>query len=422
MRRNLEKFVLMKKKIVVTGVGILASNAIGKEAFWNALEKGVSGVKEVSLFETTTLKTKLAGEIKDLDPKLYLGEKGLRLLDRSTLLVNIAAKLALDDAHFSVTKDNADEVGVVLGTTLGSVWSISEFDKQALREGPRYVNPALFPNTVINSPASQISIRFGITGFNTTIATGFTSSLDALKYACDFIQLGRAKAVLVGGVEEMCIQTYLGFYKLGFLAASKNDGIELSCPFDKRRNGIIFGEGSGMFLIEDEESAKKRGAKVYCEVKSIGYAFDPFRVNKYNRRGPGIRQALKKALLEAELAAGDIDYISANANSTKEADAIEAEAIQDVFGDKAKKLPVSAIKSMIGETFSASGAMQMAAGIGSLENQFIPPTINYKEKDADCDLDCVPNKSRKAKLSNVLISCFGPSGTNNCVVLSKGTN
>lgn len=409
----------MKKKIVITGVGVLASNGTGKDAFWDALERGESGVKKVGLFETTTLKAKLAGEIKDFDPKSFLGEKGIRLLDRSTLLVNVAAKLALEDAHFTVTKENTDTIGVVLGTTLGSVWSISEFDKEALREGPRYVNPALFPNTVINSPASQISIRFGIMGFNTTIATGFTSSLDALKYACDFIQLGRAKAVLVGGVEELCIQTYLGFYKLGFLAASKNGGIELSCPFDKRRNGIVFGEGSGMFLIEDAESARQRNAKIYCEIKSIGYCFDPFRVNKYNRRGPGIRQAMKEALKGAALKESDVDYISANANSTQEADLIETEAIKDVFGKCAERIPVSAIKSMIGETFSASGAMQIAAAVGSFQRQRIWPTINYKEKDPGCDLDYVPGRSRKSKLSHILISCFGPSGTNNCVVLSR---
>jgi len=412
----------MDKRIVITGVGVIASNGIGKEAFWQALKDGQTGIKKVSLFETISMKTKLAGEIKDFDAKVYLGENGLRLLDRSTKLVNVASKLALDDAGFVVTEENTDQVGVVLGTTLGSVWSISEFDKQALREGPRYVNPALFPNTVINSPASQVSIRFGIKGFNTTIATGFTSSLDALKYACDFIQWDRAKAVLVGGVEELCLQTYLGFYKLSFLSGSKGEGLEIDCPFDKRRNGIVFGEGSAMVLIEDLESAKARGAKIYAEIKSIGYAFDPFRVNKYNRRGPGIRKALAEALSQAELSPKDINYISANANSTKEADLIKTEAIKDVFGETSAKIPVSSIKSQVGETFSASGAMQLAAGVGSLEKQFIPATLNYKEKDAECGLDYVPNKSRSAKLSNILLSCFGPSGVSNCVVLSKFDN
>lgn len=407
------------QRIVITGVGVVASQGIGKEAFWKSLEDGTSGIKDVSLFETKNMRTKLAGEIKDFDAKVYLGEKGLRLLDRSTKLVNVASKLALDDASFAVTPENTDDVGVVLGTTLGSVWSISEFDKQALIEGPRYVNPALFPNTVINSPASQVSIRFGIKGFNTTVATGFTSSIDALKYACDFIRMGRAQAVLVGGVEELCLQTYLGFYKLSFLAGSKKGTTEINCPFDARRNGIVFGEGSAMVLVEDLEAARKRKAKIYAEIVSLGYAFDPFRVNKYNRRGPGIRSALKEALEGAELTPADIDYICANANSTVEADLIETEAIKDVFGAAAAKIPASAIKSSIGETFSASGAMQVAAVCGVLEKGFIPPTLNLQKKDPLCDLDYVPHTARKKKIQNAMVSCFGPSGVSHCVVLSK---
>lgn len=409
----------MHKRIVITGIGVLAANGIGKDAFWSSLEKGVSGIDEVTLFDREGIKTRLAGEVKHFEAKDYLGEKGLRLLDRSTKLVNVAAKLALDDSGYQVNEENTDRTGVVLGTTLGSVWSISEFDKQALREGPRYVNPALFPNTVINSPASQVSIRFGIKGFNTTIATGFTSSLDALKYACDFIDWDRADAVLVGGVEEMCLQTYLGFYKLGFSSGSQDDGFEMSCPFDKRRNGIIFGEGSAMFLIEPLESAQARGARIYAEIKSIGYAFEPYRVNKYDKRGRSIRKAIHLALEGAELSTQDIGYICANANSTKEADVIETEAVKEVFGKVAGKVPLSAIKSMVGESFSASGAFQLAASCGVLDKGFLPATINYQEKDPFCDLDYVPNEGRRAQVSNVLISCFGASGVANCVVLSK---
>jgi len=409
----------MAKRIVITGVGVLASNGTGKEAFWGALKQGRCGIKDVSLFDTGKMRTKKAGEIKDFDAASFLGPKGLRLLDRSTRLVNVAAKLALDDAGFKVTEENTNDTGVVLGTTLGSIWSISEFDKTALIEGPRYVNPALFPNTVINSPASQISIRFVIKGFNTTIATGFTSSLDALKYACDFLQWDRAKAILVGGVEELCLQTYLGFYKLNFLAGSKEGTQEVLCPFDLRRNGIVFGEGSGMFLLEEYEDAKARGAHIYAEVKSIGYCFHPYRLNKYHRLGTGIRKALRTAIEEANLRPGDIDCILANANSTKEADLIETEAIKDVFGRRAGRVPVSAIKSQLGETFSASGAMQLAAGTGMIEEGFIPATLGYKEKDPACDLDYVTDGARQSKVKNVLVSCFGPSGAHNCVVLSK---
>jgi len=407
------------KRVVITGVGVTTSNGMGKDDFWGNLQQGVSGIKEVGLFDTNNLKTHTAGEIKDFDASQYLNGKGLRLLDRTTKIVNVAARFAIDDAKLAIDESNTDRTGVVLGTTLGSVYSISEFDKTSLRDGPRGVNPALFPNTVINSPASQISIRFTIKGFNTTIATGFTASLDALRYAYDFIQMNRADAVVVGGVEELCIQTYLGFYKLKFLAASKNSELELSCPFDKRRNGIVFGEGASMVVIEDLESARKRGAKIYAEILSFGSYFDPFRINKYNRLGPGIRAAMRFALENAQLEPRDIDYICANANSTKEADLIETEAIKDIFNSHAKSVPVSSIKSMVGESFSASGALSLAASVGAMENSFIPPTVNYQEADTECDLDIVPNKSRKEKLDKVLINTFGPSGTNTCAVISK---
>ncbi len=409
----------MNKRIVITGVGVAASNGVGKDEFWPALKAGRSGIREISLFDKVSMKTSLAGEIKDFDPAYYLGPKGLRLLDRTTKLILTTSKLALDEANYIVSKENDDRIGLAVGTTTGSVWSISEFDKQALREGLHSVNPALFPNTVMNAPASQTAIRFGIKGFNSTIATGFTAGLDALKYACDFVRLGRADAVLVGGVEELSFQVYLGFYKLDFLAGTKEGSVEVSCPFDKRRNGIIFGEGAVVVVIEELESALKRGAKIYCEIKSQGYAFDPFRTNKYNKRGPGIRKAMRKALDSAELKETDIDYISANANSTQEADRIEAEAIHEIFGDYAREVPVSSIKSMIGDTFSVSGLMQVAASVGSLEGQFVSPTINYLEPDEHCDLDVVANVSREMKVSNVMINCFGPSGVSNCVILSK---
>ena len=407
------------KRVVITGVGVATSNGIGKEEYWRNLQGGVSGIRKVSLFATDDLKTHTAGEIKEFNAAAYLGEKGLRLLDRTTKVVNVAAKFAIEDAKLNIDESNTDKVGVVLGTTLGSVYSISEFDKTALRDGPRFINPALFPNTVINSPASQISIRFAIKGFNTTIATGFTASLDALRYAYDFIQLGRANAVVVGGVEELCIQTYLGFYKLKFLAATKNSDLELSCPFDKRRNGIVFGEGASMVVIEDLESARDRGAEIYAEILGFGSYFDPFRLNKYNRLGPGIRAAMRFALENAQLKPRNIDYICANANSTKEADSIEVEAIKDVFNSQAKKVPVSSIKSMVGESFSASGALSLAACVGAMQKSFIPPTINYEEPDSDCDLDIVPNRSRKKELNRVLINTFGPSGTNTCAVIGK---
>ncbi len=407
---------------MITGLGVISSNGIGKDAFSEAIFKGVSGIRPISLFDASGFKTKTAGEIKDFRPQNFLGDKGLRLLDRSTKLVSSATKLALGDAGLDITEDNTHSTGVVIGTTLGSIQSITDFDKEAIKEGVRYVNPSLFPNTVINSPASQVSIKFDIKGFNTTISTGFSASLDAVNYAVNFIKLGRADVVLAGGVEELCIQTFLGFYKTGFLAGLNNGSFELSCPFDRRRNGIIFGEGACVLVLENLESAINRKADIYAEVLGSGMGFEPYRINKYKLKGQGLKRAMQLALKNANLSSRDIDCICSAANSTRDGDFIETMAIKDVFaGGTLDRLPVSAIKSMIGECFSASGALQLAAAVCAMEKPMVFPTINYQEKDPQCDLNYVTNKAKSAKVNNVLINAFGPSGCNSSLIISKFT-
>jgi 3-oxoacyl-[acyl-carrier-protein] synthase II len=270
---------------------------------------------------------------------------------------------------------------------------------------------------VVNAASSQVSIRFNIQGFNTTITTGYSSSIDALKYAIDFIRLGRIKSVLVGGVESLSLANYTGFYRLGFSAGI--NGEELSCPFDKRRNGIIPGEGAAVVVIEDEQHAEERGAKIYARVNGIGDCFEAFKIGKYHPEAEGLKKSIKEAMRNSELNVSEIDYISASANSVPEQDRLETRAIKDVFGRYAYNIPVSSIKSMTGETFSAGGLFQIAASIGSMYKGFIPPTINYKIRDDDCDLDYVANKSRITRINNVLINNYGPGGSNAAFILSK---
>jgi len=406
---------------VITGVGILASNGIGKEAFWKAIREGRSGIRPVSLFDTSTTRAKTAGEIADFNAEEFLGAKGLRTFDRATKLVLSAAKLALDDAGLKapLDEDLSVRTGVSLGSTLGSVRSISEFDKEGLRGGPRSVNPALFPNTVINAPASQISIRFNIKGFNATISTGFSASLDAIDYAANFIKSYDYDLVLAGGVEELCEQTYKGFHKIGHLAGSRDGKTEIDCPFDKRRNGIVLGEGGCILILEEMGHAVKRGANIYAEVLGYGTSFDPESKNIYSPKARGASKAIGLALEDAKLAAKDVDYISATANSTLDCDVMETRAIESVFGDRAKKIPVSAVKSMIGDTFSASGAMNVAASIGAMKGGFLPPTINYAVKDKRCNLDYVPNTARQVNIDKVLVDSFTPTGINSSLVVGR---
>jgi 3-oxoacyl-[acyl-carrier-protein] synthase II len=405
----------MDKRVVITGIGLLSSIGKDKRSFWNALKEGQPGYAPITLFDPAEFNVHQACEVKDFDAKEYLGAKGLRTLDRSTRLVVSAAKLAIDDSKLSITDENTDQIGVSVGCTLGSLKSISDFDVVTLKEGPRYTNPALFPNTVINSPASQISIWHHIQGFNTTISTGFTASLDAMSYAADFIQLDRANAVLAGGVEEMCEETFFGFHELRFLSGSKKGENFINCPFDRRRNGVTLGEGAAILVMEDEKHAKDRRADVLGRILGFGQYFDPYRINKYNPAGTGMKEAMKKALDAAGVNLSDIDYICANANSTQEADKIEAQAIKDVFGSKVQNIPVSSIKSMIGETYSVSGAFAVAAALGALNEQFIPKNVNLKDLDSDCAFHTEP----KGNIKTVLVNVFGPSGNCGCVVVGK---
>lgn len=408
----------MNKNVVITGIGVISPIGIGRDTYWEALFSGKTGFSTISLFDTTSFDVRIGGEITDFDPVSFLGKKGLRTLDRSTRLLNSAAKLALDDANHQITDTNTNYTGVSIGTTFGSLHSISQFDREGLIEGPKYVNPSHFPNTVINSPASQVSIRYKIKGFNTTISTGFCASLDAVSYASDFIRLKRADMVLAGGVEELCEETFWGFYKLGCL--SGREGSDTICrPFDARRNGTVLAEGAAVLVLEDEEHALMRGADILARVSGYGNSFDPEARMDFGHQGRGLKNAIKIALEDASFSPEDIDYISSCANSTKGLDRMETMVIKEVFGEHAYKIPVSSIKSMLGETFSASGALSLASTVGAIKKGIIPPTVNYKEKDVECDLDYVPNKAIQKDINNVLVISSDPYGQNAAIVLSR---
>jgi 3-oxoacyl-[acyl-carrier-protein] synthase II len=408
----------MSKRIVITGIGVLSPIAIGREEYWEGLFQGKTGFRPVTLFDTASFRIHVAGEITDFDALSFLGKKGLRDLDRSTRLICSAAKLAIDDSRLAITEENTHSTGVSIGTTFGSLHSISQFDRSGLIDGPRLVNPSHFPNTVINSPASQVSIRFKIKGFNTTISTGFCASLDAVSYAADFIKLNRAQVVLAGGVEELCEETFLGFHKLGCLSGT-DGSVPLCCPFDARRNGVILSEGAAVLVLEDEEHASQRGATVLATVLGYGNAFDPATNFSFSQTGQGLKNAIAQALHDALLKPEDIDTICACANSTTGLDRMETNVIKDVFGKSAYMIPVSSIKSMVGESFSASGALSLAAAVGAIQNGFIPPTVNFQERDLECDLDYVSGKARQKQIQNVLVTSADPYGQNSAIIVGR---
>ncbi len=374
-----------RQRIVITGVGVVAPNGIGKEEFWKNCRAGVSGIKPITLFDVSKYRCRYAGEISNFQPEKYLGSKGLRNLDRTTLLALVAAKLAIEDSGLSITDDNRNDIGVVLGSTMGSVHSISEFDMEGLREGPRYVNPAHFPNTVINSPASQVAIRFGLKGLNTTISTGFTASLDAMGYAMDMLELGRAKILLVGGVEELCIQTYLGFYKLGMLTVARN-GL---APNLSDSRGTVIGEGAAFFVLETEESAKSRKADCRAKVLGYGTSFATSKTHRFQPQPHSFVEAIQEALNQAGVEAKDIAEVQRCSNGVRIFDENEDIVFNQVFnGFK----PVEARAAQFwGESFSADGALRTALAVqeGSTASQ------------------------------NVLIGGLSPMGVSSALVLEK---
>ena len=407
-----------KPRIVITGVGVVAPNGIGKDEFWNNCFAGVSGIKPITLFDTSKYRCHLAGEVSNFQPEPYLGPKGLRNLDRTTLLALVAAKLAIEDAKIEITDENRNDIGVVLGSTMGSVHSISEFDKEGLREGPRYVNPAHFPNTVINSPASQVAIRFGLRGLNSTISTGFTASLDAIGYAIDMLQLERVRMLLVGGVEELCIQTFLGFYKLGFLATAQNGTPPVYAPFDARRCGALLGEGAVFFVLESLESALARQAPICAELLGYTTEFSPASMYRYDPQATGAIHVVRQALAETNMTVEQIDYISSCANSTKAGDVMEAAVIESVFGARASTVPLSAVKSLLGESFSASCAFQVASTLGTLVHQRFSPTPRWRQQDAS-GAGSVSEIGRQAPINTALIDGFGPTGVASALMIGR---
>lgn len=406
----------MNKEIVITGIGVLSPIAVGRDAFWEELFRGKTGFRPVSLFDASAFRVRIAGEIGDFDPLPFLGKKGLRDLDRSTRLLCSAAKLAIDDSGIEVTEDNTNSLGVSIGSTFGSLHSISQFDRTGLIEGPRAVNPSHFPNTVINSPASQVSIRFKIKGFNTTISTGFCASLDAVSYAADFIRMNRADAVLAGGVEELCEETFLLFHDLGYLSGM--DGAAPCCrPFDTERNGTILSEGAAVLVLESEEHAISRRTSPIARVLGCGNAFDPASDGHFSPDGQGLKSAVLRALEDAALGPDAIDYVCACANATRELDQMESRVLSEVFGTRA--VPVSSVKSMIGETYSASGALSLTAAVGALQRGFVPPTVNGQEPNPGCGLDHVLGAARRTPPRNVLVTSADPNGQNSAIILGR---
>lgn len=407
------------KKIAITGIGVVSPIGIGKDAFFDGLEHGRSGFRPLTLFHSD--RPHLAAEVHGFDPKAYLGDISVRNLDRTTTMLLVASKLAMDDAGVTITPENATEMGIVIGSTMGSISSISKFDRDVLKNGYKNANPGVFPSLVMCAAASQVSIKFGIKGLISTISSGYASGLDAMGYAITAIETGKVKRVLVGAVEELCEEIYRGFAKLGLLAGTTAKREELCAPFDKRRNGFIMGEGAVVFQMELLEDAHKRGAHVYAVVNEYASHFVQLQFDRRNidRLVSESARLVSDSILDSNIQKSDIDLVVSGANSTLYGDICDAELYKRVFSDVEDGVPVSAVKSLVGEGFSVSSSFQIAAALYSLEKQRLFPTPNYEVIDERCSMPTLVQTSVQKKVDHCLVYSTGLGGSIASLILSR---
>ncbi len=409
-------------RVVVTGVGALSSIGSDQVEFKKNLYEGVRRLEPISLFNTSPYCCNLGGQVSTERIESSVPKKSLNKYDRIQLLALAATEMAWKDASMDQASYKPDDMGVVLGATYGYIDSLSAFYLESLKDGPAYVSPIAFANTVMNAPAGKIAIKYNVTGFCTTIATGETSGLDAIAYAYDFMKMKKCKAVLVGASNILCEALYMGFHNTGKLAGGNhnaNGDREFYAPFDTRANGMILGEGAGVLVLESLESAKERGVTPLAEIKGTGSHFRSYKETQIEHAADSAAYAMKQAVKDSDIRAKKISLISASANSSKASDKIEAIAITKAFGSMGEKIPVTAIKSMVGECLDASSMLQSIAAIFSVQDDKIPPIVNLKHPFDTSRLNYTLNCIDTKKINNVLINSFSCNGKKTSMIISK---
>ena len=384
----------MNDRICITGIGVVSSIGIGKEGFLSSLRSGQPGIEEIKAFDTHFSRSKKAGMVRSFHPKDFIPSGKIRRLDRASQFAIAASKLALADAHFFVTQENSSRIGIVLGSGFCGLSSSEAFHRSQVLKEYLDLNPMLFPNTVPNAASSHVSIELGIRGVNCTLVQSYCTAEAAICFACDQLRKGKADLILTGGVDELSEFLFRGFSELRLLATDQGQG-ERSCPYDQMRNGLVLGEGAGIMVIETEGHARLRGARIY------GYVLGTSLVGG-SSQGNG-SEDIKRSIIMALSGRENIpiDYLSGAGNSSRILDVLEAQGIKTTFPSHYSQIPVSSIKSMVGEGI-ASGAMRIVASVLSMEYGFIPPTLNYFIPDPACDLCYVVNQRLDQEVRTIL--------------------
>jgi 3-oxoacyl-[acyl-carrier-protein] synthase II len=401
-------------RVVVTGIGVLSPIGIGVEEFWQSCVEGRSGIKPITGFEVGHLRSKLGHQVDDPDYKHYIKAANLRRMDRISRMVTASVKLAIQDAGLEMTEENPELVGIMIGTGLGSSKTVDLFFRDLVRNGPQEVAPLLFQTSVPNAICSHASIEFGIKGISTTFSHKEVSAESAIVHAFEALRRGKAEVIFAGGGDEISEPLYNVYATLGALSPQRSSYPEGMRPFDHTRNGIVLGEGSGVVVMETLDHARGRGATIYAEIVGYGMVGCNDGVWSYDKDGSAMARAIAQAVGDSS----GVDYICAAANSTEALDQAETRAIWGAFGEEASQIPVSAIKSMIGE-FDASGGIRGCATVLAIKEGIIPPTINYREPDPLCDLDYTVQGAKRKEIKSALLNGFANGGTHICILFKK---
>jgi len=403
----------------VTGLGMISPLGIGVEKTWKALLAGESGVGRITRFDPTDYPCQIAAQVNDFNPADFIDGKEIKKMDTFIHYAMAGGQMAMDDSGLKITPENAERVGVYVGSGIGGLQAIEAWHKVLLEKGPKRVTPFFIPMSIINLAPGQIAIRFGAKGPNSCAVTACATGNNCIGDAFRMIQRGDADAMIAGGTEAAITPLGVaGFSASRALSTRNDDPKRASRPFDKDRDGFVLGEGSGILILEELEFARRRGARIYAEIIGYGMSADAYHITAPSEGGEGAARCMRLALKDAGIRPSEVSYINAHATSTM-ADAIETQAMKTVFGEAAYRIPISATKSMTGHLLGAAGGVEAIFSILSIRDGIIPPTINLDNPDPACDLDYTPNQARKLDVNVALSNSFGFGGTNATVIFRK---
>jgi len=410
----------LSRRVVVTGVGLLTSVGTGTDASWEALKRGVSGIRPITAFDASAFNCRIAGEVTNFDPADYIERKEIKKMGRFIQFAIAASDFALQSSGFKVTPEQAERTGVLIGSGIGGFEVIEREHKVLLEKGPSRISPFFIPATIINLASGQVSIRTGAKGPNSATATACTTSAHAVGDSFRIIQRGEADVMICGGTEAAVTPMGIGgFAAMRALSQRNDEPCRASRPWDNDRDGFVVGEGAGILILEELEHARRRGAPMLAEIVGYGMSSDAYHITSPSEDGDGAYRVMRNALRDAGLEPAQIDYINAHGTSTPMGDRIETLALKRTFGNHAAKIAVSSTKSMTGHLLGGAGGVEAGITVLAIRDQIAPPTINYETPDPECDLDYVPNHARPMRIDYALSNSFGFGGTNGCLIFKK---